>query len=85
VGLHGKVLVAGRLPKGVASVRSYQKLPLCLTELIPASSRRDPLLAKAKTISDGDSASGKPLPLPKPCHANHNTSVQNRVVHIMPT
>jgi len=42
VGLRGKVLVA----KGVASVRSCEKLPPCLIEPVPASSAMDPLLAK---------------------------------------
>jgi len=37
-------------------VRSCQKLPLCLTEPVPDSSKVDPLLAK--TTSDGGSASG---------------------------
>ena len=36
---------------GVASVRSCQKLPLCLTEPMPAGSKTDPPLAKAKPIS----------------------------------
>ena len=40
----------------VASVR--RKLPLCLTEPMPAGSKADPLLAKAEPISDGGSASG---------------------------
>jgi len=40
---------------GVASVSSYQKLPLCPT---PAGSKRDPLLAKDKPLSDGGSTSG---------------------------
>ena len=37
---------------------SCQKLPPCPTEAIPASSKTDPLLAKAKPSSDGSSASG---------------------------
>ena len=43
---------------GVASLRICEKLLLCSTETIPASSCMDPLLAKAKPISYGDSASG---------------------------
>jgi len=43
---------------GVASVRSCQKLPPCLMEPVPASSKMDPQLAKAKPISDGGSTSG---------------------------
>jgi len=42
----------------VASVRSCQKLPPCPTEPVPAGSRIDPPLAKAKPISDGGSSSG---------------------------
>ena len=42
-----------------ASVRSRQKLPLCPTEPMPASSKTDPLLAKAECISDSGSASGR--------------------------
>jgi len=41
----------------VASVRSCKKLPPCLIEPVPASSQMDPLLTKAKPISDGGSAS----------------------------
>jgi len=41
----------------VASVRSCQKLPLYLTEPMPASSKMDPLVAKAEPISDDSSAS----------------------------
>jgi len=41
----------------VASVRSCQKLPLCLAEPVPAGSRMDLLLATAKLISNGGSAS----------------------------
>jgi len=56
VSLHGKVLVVvGAI--GVASVRSCEKLPPCLTEPTPAVSKTDPLLAKAKPISNGGSAS----------------------------
>jgi len=42
----------------VASVRSCQKLPPCLIELMPAGSKADLLLAKAEPISDSGSASG---------------------------
>jgi len=42
---------------GVASVRGCQKPPPCLTEPGPAGSKTDPLLAKAKPISDGGRAS----------------------------
>jgi len=42
----------------VASVRSSQKLPPCLIKPVPAGSKTDLLLAKAKPISNGDSASG---------------------------
>ena len=40
------------------SVRSCSKLPPCLTEPVPASSKTDPPLAKAKAISDGGSTFG---------------------------
>lgn len=53
--LHGKILVEG-LAIGVASVISCQKLPLCLMEPMPASSRMDPPLAKP--FSSGGSTSG---------------------------
>lgn len=43
---------------GVVSLRSCQKLPPCLTEPVPAGSKQDSPLAKAKTISDGGSATG---------------------------
>jgi len=43
---------------GVASVRSYEKLPPCLIKPVPASSKTDPPLAKAKPSSDDGSASG---------------------------
>jgi len=56
MGLHGKVLVAGGAI-GVASVRSCQKLPPCLIKPVPAGSKMDPPLAKAKPSSDGGSAS----------------------------
>jgi len=44
----------------VASLRSCQKLPLCLREPMPPGSKTDPPLAKASTepISDGGSGSG---------------------------
>jgi len=42
----------------VASVRSCGKLPPCLIKSVPAGSKMDPLLAKARPISDGGSASG---------------------------
>ena len=41
----------------VASVRSCWKLPLCSREPIPASSKTDPLPAKAEPISDSGNAS----------------------------
>jgi len=41
----------------VASVRSSEKLPPCLTEPMPASSKMDPPLAKAKPISNGSRSS----------------------------
>jgi len=37
----------------VASVRSCKKLSPCLVEPMPAGSRMDPPLAKAKSSSDG--------------------------------
>jgi len=40
---------------GVASVRSCKKLPACLIKPVLAGSKMDPLLAKAKPISDGGS------------------------------
>jgi len=42
---------------GVASVRSCEKLPPCLIKPVPAGSKTDSLLAKAKAISNGGSAS----------------------------
>ena len=42
----------------VASVRSCKKLPSCLIKPVPASSKTDPPLAKAKPSSDDGSASG---------------------------
>ena len=56
--LCGKVLVAGGVT-GVTSVRSCWKLPLCLTEPMPAGSKMDPPLAKAEPINDGGSTSGR--------------------------
>jgi len=41
----------------VACVRSYQKLPTCLIEPVPAGSKMDPPLAKAETIRNSDSTS----------------------------
>ncbi|KAK4810990.1 hypothetical protein QYF61_014462 [Mycteria americana] len=52
-----EVLVAEEGATGVASVRRRQKLPLCPTEPVPASSKMDPPLAKAEPISDSGSAS----------------------------
>jgi len=43
---------------GVVSVRSCQKLPLCLMEPMPSCSKTDLLLAKAKPIYEGGSAFG---------------------------
>ena len=54
LGLCGKVLVAGRTI-GVASVRSCEKLHPSLIQPVTAGSKMDPLLAKAKPISDGGS------------------------------
>ena len=42
---------------GVASVRSCEKLPPCLIKPVPAGSKMDPLLDKAKPISIGGKAS----------------------------
>jgi len=53
---NGKVLVA-RGATGAASVRSCWRSPPCPIELMPASSKMHPLLAKAEPISDGGSAS----------------------------
>jgi len=39
-------------------VRSCEKLPSCLIEPVPASSKTDPLLAKVKPIINSGSASG---------------------------
>ena len=39
-------------------MRSCEKLPPCLTKPVPASSKMDTPLAKAKTIIDGGSTSG---------------------------
>jgi len=41
----------------VASVRNCEKLPPCLIKPVPASSKMDPSLAKAKPISDGGNVS----------------------------
>lgn len=48
----------GRGAAGVASVRGCQKLPLCLMEPMPACSKIDQPLAKAKPISNSGSVSG---------------------------
>jgi len=53
--LRGKVLVGGAI--GMASVRRCKKLPPCLTKPVPAGSKTDLLLAKAKPISDSARAS----------------------------
>jgi len=42
---------------GVASVSSCEKLPPGLIKPVPAGSKTDPLLAKAKPISNSGSAS----------------------------
>ena len=64
---------------GVASVRSCQKLPLCPTEPMPASSKTDPLLAKAKPISDSGSASGiTDLRREKTSHCGRETAAGER-------
>jgi len=42
----------------VASVRGCEKLPPCLIKPVPDGSKMDPLLPKAKPISDAGSASG---------------------------
>ena len=41
----------------MASVRSCEKLPPCLIKPVLDGSKMDPLLPKAKPISDGGSAS----------------------------
>ena len=41
----------------MASVRSCWKLPLCPIKLMPEGSKTDPLLPKAKPISNSGSAS----------------------------
>jgi len=41
----------------VASVRSCEKLPPCLIDPVPAGSKMDPPLPKAKPISNSGSAS----------------------------
>lgn len=35
----------------MASLRSFQKLPLCLTEAMPERSKTDPLPAKARIVA----------------------------------
>jgi len=42
---------------GVDSVRSCKKLPPCLIKSVPAGSKTDLLLAKAKPVNDGGSTS----------------------------
>jgi len=42
---------------GVASMRSCKKIPPCLIKPVPAGSKTDPLLAKAKPFRDSSSAS----------------------------
>ena len=56
MGLRSKVLVAGGAI-GVASVRRCEKLPLRLIKPVPAGSKMDALLSKAKPVSDGGSTS----------------------------
>ena len=56
LGLHGKVLVAAGVIR-VASMRSCEKLPTCLIKPVLAGPKTDPPLPKAKTSSDGGSAS----------------------------
>lgn len=46
----GKSLVASGAA-GLASMRRHKKLPPCQTETVPASSKRDPPLAKAEPVS----------------------------------
>jgi len=41
----------------VASVRSCEKLPPCLTQPLSAGTKTDPLLAKAERISESSGAS----------------------------
>jgi len=57
VGLHGKVLTAGGVKGGGFCEKLLEASP-CLIQSMPACSKTDPLLAKAKTISDGGSSSG---------------------------
>lgn len=52
-GIHGKILVIEGYGCGIWG--SCQELPLCLTEPVPACSKRDPPLAKAECISGGGS------------------------------
>jgi len=58
MGLRGKFLVVGGGAKGVTAVRRCQKLSPYLIQPVPAGSKTDLLLAKAKPISDGGSTSG---------------------------
>lgn len=57
MGLCDKVLVMGGTT-GVASVRSFWKLPPCATEPMSTGSKMDPVLANSESISDDGSASG---------------------------
>jgi len=56
MGLCGKIL-SSWWAIIVASVRSCEKVPLCLIKPVSADSKTDPPLAKAKPISNGGSAS----------------------------
>ena len=57
---------------GLASVRSCQKLPPCLTEPMPAGAKMDLLLAKTEPSSNGGSPSGiTRLRRKKPCVKGH--------------
>lgn len=58
LGLHGQVFVVEGWAAGVDSLRRCQKLSLCLTESVLASSKTDTPLAKAEPVSDGGSRSG---------------------------
>ena len=56
MGLHGKVLVAGGGYRGGFCQKLLAAFPMS-DNPEPAGSKTDPLLAKAKQISNGDSAS----------------------------
>ena len=56
MGLCGKNLLVGGAIL-VASVRSCKKLPPCLIDPMPASSKTDSPLVKAKPVSDDGSTS----------------------------